>query len=148
VDLFGQLNLSGTEQLLVGVRPLDEERLGSRSFSGYDFRDGSAINAVNAEIQTLFFEADFDELFPRLDPLDLHPCDVSFAIGRQPLVAQQGLLVNEDRIDAIAMTRNHVTGCGIQNLRISGVYTWNEVNRSDNRSGPSTRLYAILTEAD
>ena len=147
LDLFGQLNLSGSERLLVGFRPFDEEQQETRVFSGYDFVRGRTINALNTQAQTLFFEGEFDELFPFLDPLDQYPFDFSFAVGRQPLTVQQGLLINEDRIDAIALTRDHLALWGMQNLRISGIYAWDEVNRSDNRHDPSSRLYALLAEA-
>ncbi|HSG72460.1 MAG TPA: hypothetical protein VLA12_18760, partial [Planctomycetaceae bacterium] len=39
LDLFAQLNLSGTERILLGVRPLDEERWAMRRFSSYDFEN-------------------------------------------------------------------------------------------------------------
>lgn len=143
----GQLNLSGTERVLVGMRPLDQERRRSRRFSGYDFRTADAIEGANAELQSLFFEGDLAELFPAAPFVPLSS-QLSFAVGRMPLIAQQGLLINEDRLDAVTMTRNGVAGWGFQNLRVAGVYAWKGVNRNDNSRDPASRLYAVLSEAD
>ncbi|MCH8284337.1 MAG: hypothetical protein IIC20_07155, partial [Chloroflexi bacterium] len=44
-------------------------------------------------------EGDFGEIFPRLDPLDSEQLDIGFSVGRMPLLAQQGLFINEDKID-------------------------------------------------
>lgn len=152
LDLFGQLNLSGTERLLVGLRPLDEETGAGRAFTGYDLRDGDSLDAWNAEIQTLFFEGDFGEIFPNLDPYDTKALDYGFSVGRQPMSFQQGLLLNEDRIDALTITRNTLNGGGILNFRGSFVYAWNEVNRHNLLGGnPDDRdgqLIGFFTETD
>ena len=100
LDLFGQLNLTGTERVLVGIRPLDNENVNRRRFTGYDFRNGRSIDAWNVNVQTLFFEGDFGEIFPNIDPFDFLAQDYGFSVGRQPMSFQQGLLVNEDMIDA------------------------------------------------
>ncbi|MDA1050289.1 MAG: hypothetical protein O3C40_07390 [Planctomycetota bacterium] len=153
LDLFGQLNLSGTERLLVGVRPLDEETSGRRDFTGYDFNDGNWTDGTNAKMQTLFFEGDFGELFPNLDPYDTRMLDYGFSIGRMPLLAQQGLLINEDMIDAVTVTRNTLSGHGNLNLRATGVYSWRGINRNSpvgrpNDFDPNSKMVAILTESD
>ena len=64
LDLFTQLNLSGTERILFGLRPLDEQQGSRRDFTGYDLRNGDERDGWNADVQTLFFEGDFGELFP------------------------------------------------------------------------------------
>ena len=154
LDLFGQLNLSGTERVLLGLRPLDEELRDRRQFSSVDFRDGSSIDGFNAEIQTLFFEGDFGELFPGLDPYDVLRLDYGFSVGRMPLLAQQGLLINEDRLDAITVTKNTLFTKRILNLRVTGVYGWGSVNRNSpdfgvpNTEDDNSRLVALLTESD
>lgn len=153
LDLFGQVNLTGTERILVGLRPLDEESSGSRRFSGYDFRNGNSIDGLNTNLQTLFFEGDFGELFPRLDPYDTRLLDYGFSIGRMPLLAQQGLLINEDMIDAATVTRNSLSGHGNLNLRTTGVYSWRGINRNSptgraNEFDPASQMVAILTESD
>ena len=153
LDLFGQLNLSGTERVLVGMRPFDEETNAIRNFTGYDFNDGKWTDGTNAKIQTLFFEGDLGELFPRLDPDDTKMLDYGFSIGRMPLLAQQGLLITEDMIDAVTVTRNTLSGHGNLNLRATGVYSWRGINRnsptgSPNDFDPSSKMVAILTESD
>ncbi|MCA9232163.1 MAG: hypothetical protein KDA57_16060 [Planctomycetales bacterium] len=154
LDLFGQLNLSGTERVLAGLRPADEELVDGRRFSSLDLRDGSSINGFNSELQTLFFEGDFGELFPYLDPHDVLRLDYGFSVGRMPLLAQQGLLINEDRIDAVTVTRNTLFTKRISNLRMTGVYAWGGVHRNSadfgipNTEDRNSHLLALLTESD
>ncbi len=152
LDLFAQLNLSGTERVLVGLRPFDEERNDARNFSGYDFRN-TWTDGWNSHFQTLFFEGDFGEIFPRLDPYDSHLLDFGFSVGRMPLLAQQGLLINEDMIDAVTVTRNTLNGHGNLNFRMTGVYAWRGINRNSingmgNDFDAASKMVAILTESD
>jgi hypothetical protein len=153
LDLFGQVNLSGTERVLIGLRPLDEEYDNRREFASYDFRNGDWIDGGNADFQTLFFEGDFGEVFPFLDPYDSYFLDYGFSVGRMPLIAQQGLLLNEDRTDSVTLTRNTLNGLGNLNLRVSGVYSWNQLNRNSptgrpNTIDPDSQMFALLTESD
>jgi hypothetical protein len=148
LDLFGQLNLSGTERLLVGLRPLDRERGNRRTFASYDFRGGDWIDGANTDLQTFFFEGDFGEIFPNLDPYDFGTLDYGFSVGRQPMLFQQGLLVNEDLIDAVTVTRNTLSGSGNLNLRITGVYAHREVHRNNNQPDPDSQLIGLFTESD
>ena len=66
------LQLSGSERLLVGVRALDD---GGR-FTSYFFEhpdptlDGEFRDEVDADLEFLFFEGDFGEIFPNLDKED------------------------------------------------------------------------------
>lgn len=153
LDVFAQLNLSGTERVLLGMRPLDEETRTSRNFTGYDYVNGNSLDGWNADIQTLFFEGDFGEVFPRLDPYDTGRLDYGFSVGRMPLLAQQGLLINEDRLDAVTATRNTVYGNGLLNLRTTGVFAWNSIHRNSAVGLPNTldsdsNMVALLTESD
>lgn len=148
LDLFGQVNLSGTERLLVGIRPFDEEQGSRRTFTGYDFRNGQTIDGWNVDVQTLFFEGDFGEIFPRLDPFDTAALDYGFSVGRQPMSFQQGLLINEDLIDAVTVTRNTLSGNGILNLRATGVYAWNSITRNNNQQDHNAQLVGLFTETD
>jgi hypothetical protein len=153
LDLFGQVNFSGTERILVGLRPLDEELATRREFTSHDFNTGRSLDGWNADFQTLFFEGDFGEIFPWLDPYDSRLTDFGFAVGRMPLLAQQGLLINEDMIDALTITRNTLNGHGNLNLRTTGVYAWNRLNRNSPTTAPNTldpdsQMVALLTESD
>ncbi|GAB4547997.1 MAG: hypothetical protein Tsb0013_08240 [Phycisphaerales bacterium] len=149
LDLFANLQLSGTERILVGMRPLDR---GTR-FSGYYFNpDEADINEgwhgeLNAEITTLFFEGDFGEIFPNIDPDDSVPLDFGFSIGRQPLFYQEGILIN-DTIDAIGVTKNNIFPKGFSNLQLTFLYGWAEINRDDNDRKANQHLFGFFTEAD
>lgn len=153
LDLFGQLNLSGTERVLVGVRPLDQELGFRRDFTSYDFRNGNSIDGWNSDIQTLFFEGDFGEVLPFLDPYDLRFLDYGFSVGRMPILAQQGFLINEDMIDALTVTRNTLSGHGNLNLRVTGVFAWDSINRNSptlasNDFSNTSKMVGLLTESD
>ena len=152
LDLFTQLNLSGTERILFGLRPLDEQQGSRRDFTGYDLRNGDERDGWNADVQTLFFEGDFGELFPRLDWDEELSLDLGFSVGRQPISFQQGLLVNEDMIDALTVTRNTLNGNGNLNLRATGVYAWNSVNRHSqagtNVDDSDDQMIGLFTESD
>ena len=105
------------------------------------------------KLQTLFFEGDVGELFPNVDPYDSRLLDVGFSIGRMPLLAQQGLLINEDMIDAATVTRNTLNGFGNLNFRATGVFSWRGVNRNGtqgqgNAYDPGSKMVALLTESD
>lgn len=157
LNLFTQLNLTGTERVVLQMRPLDDEintpggRLG-REFNSYDLQDGDWIDGWNAEPNSLFFEGDFGELFPHLDYHDTMQLDYGFTVGRQPLLAQQGLLINEDMLDAVTVTRNTLSGNGNLNLRMTGVFAWNRVSRPSTTGGPfndaNGKMFALLTESD
>ena len=135
VDLFGNLALTGSERLVFGLRPADRTDLtGRRRFSGYTFA-GPSGNGFNPQfsldwgtVSHLFFEGDFGELFPNLDPDDRRGLDFGLSVGRQPITFQEGLLIN-DFIDAVGVTRNSLRGSGVVNLRITGLYGWNEIHR-------------------
>ncbi len=149
LDLFGNLQLSGTERLLVGVRPLDEDgRFTRYTFEPSNAPDGDGWESeVNAEITTLFLEGDFGEVFPGLDSRDSKGLDWGFSIGRQPLLFQDGLLIN-DRIDALGITRNTLLPSGASNLRTTGLIGWNEIHRDDNREDDDALLIGLFNEID
>ena len=149
LDLFANLQLSGTERILVGMRPLDR---GTR-FSGYYFNPDEADidegwhGELNAEITTLFFEGDFGEVFPNIDPDDSQPLDFGFSIGRQPLFYQEGILIN-DTIDAIGITKNNIFPEGFSNLQLTFLYGWANIHRDDNDRKNDQHLFGLFTEAD
>lgn len=148
LDLFGQLNLTGTERLLIGLRSLDQELKSSREFTSYDFRRGQWIDGWNTDIQTLFFEGDIGEIFPNLDPYDVKEWDLGFSVGRQPMLFQQGLLINEDMIDAVTVTRNTLSGNGALNIRSTFAYAQNNINRNNNVHDNEAQLIGLFTETD
>ena len=147
LDLFGNLYLSGTERFLIGLRPFDHDG----EFSGYTFGGGSKrkgwVDELNLEPQTLFFEGDFGELFPFLDPLDKHNLDYQFSIGRQPLLLQDGMMAN-DTIDGIGITRHNIYLLGASNTRLTAWFGLNEVNRGDMSEDEEAHLYAVSSAFD
>ena len=145
LDLFAQLYLTSTERVLIGVRPFDHN---ASNYLGYRFHPNEdGTGRLNANITTLFFEGDFGEIFPNLDFYDRKGLDIGFAIGRQPISFQEGIMIN-DTIDAIGITQNSLRPDGTSNLRITGLYGWNSVNRSNNVEDNSTNLYGLFSEAD
>ena len=147
LDLFGQLSLTPTERVVIGFRPLDQ----NGRFSGYTFSPDAlrgTVNELNAEIDTLYFEGDFGELFPKLDPKDSKGLDYGFGVGRMPVIAQDGMLVG-DPIDSAGVVRNTMRPRGTSNLRVTGMFGWGNVHRGgDNVEDPSARLYALFSEVD
>ena len=134
IDLFGNLALTGSERFVVGLRPADQtDPDGLRRFSGYRTTPSGAgafghqFNLDWDTVTHLFFEGDFGELFPNLDPDDRRGLDLGLSVGRQPIAFQEGLLIN-DFIDAVGVTRNSLRG-GPVNLRFTGLYGWNQINR-------------------
>ena len=169
IDLFGNLALTGSERFVFGLRPADQtDPAGLRRFSGYAAAGTGAAGfsqQLNLDWDTvthLFFEGDFGELFPDLDPDDRRGLDLGLSVGRQPIEFQDGLLI-DDFIDAFGVTRNSLRPGGAVNLRITGLYGWNQINRHTpllrgavgssglsmgNLEGDRTRLVGAFTEID
>ncbi len=162
LDLFFNLQLSGSERLVVSFRTFDQ---GGR-FSGYTFEspdpalDGQFQDEFDGEIESLFFEGDFGEIFPNLDRRDNKSFDYGFSVGRQHLLFQEGMLI-QDTIDAVGITRNTLLPTNTSNFRLTFLYGWNEVNRggadSSITSGPlsggnpedrAAQMFALLTSTD
>ncbi|MAG58592.1 MAG: hypothetical protein CMJ83_20070 [Planctomycetes bacterium] len=147
LDLFANLSFTGTERILFGIRPLDDD---ADPFTGYYFSpDGTDgwKNGFDARVETLFFEGEFAEIFPGLDESDESPLDLGFAVGRQPLLFQEGMLI-DDTIDAVGITRNTLAWLGASNLRLTALWGWNDVNRNDNDRDQSAHLFGLFSEAD
>ncbi len=147
LDLFGNLQLTQTERILIGFRPIDFR---GQQFSGYaigpDSIDGWE-QGFNGRITTLFFEGDFGEIFPNLDSDDSGILDFGFALGRQPLVIQNGILI-DDTVDGFGLVRNTLLPAGFANLRLTFFYAWNNIHRANRAADGGAELYALFTEAD
>lgn len=147
LDLFANLQLSGTERFLLGIQPLHD----SGQFSGYvwepDSRDGWE-NGLNLDITTLFFEGEFGEIFPNLDPEDTGSYDLGFAVGRQLIFFQEGMMF-DDTIDSVGITRDTVFIPGASvDTRITALFGWNEIHRDDNNDANSAYVVGLFTETD
>ncbi|MAG57417.1 MAG: hypothetical protein CMJ83_14085 [Planctomycetes bacterium] len=147
LDIFANLQLSGTERILFGMRPFDRD--GNR-FSGYVFeperRDGWE-NGFEARVETLFFEGDIGEMFPNLDQDDSGITDFGFSVGRQPMRLQEGLFL-DDTIDSVGIIRNTLKPGDSSNLRFTGFWGWNDVNRGNNVRDRTADIFGLFTEAD
>lgn len=150
LDLFANLQLSGTERILLGLQPIHE----GNAFTGIQIKNGNqnseGIENYNAKVQTLFFEGDIAELFPGWDKNDFKANDLGFSIGRQPLFFQDGFIIN-DRIDALGLTRNNLRFSGIPwlvSLRVTGVYAWDNIHRDDNQESQQTQLFGLFSQWD
>ena len=152
LDLFTQLNLSGTERLLLGLRPFDREKYSQRRYTSYDFTAGQYIDGINIIPQTLLFEGDFGEIFPNLDPFDTQAIDYGFSIGRQPVFVQSGIFIAADFLDAVSVTRNTLAGNGVLNSRMTFMFAPGSVHRNDGLSyyvlARDAQMYAVFTETD
>ena len=134
-DFFANLQLTATEKFVLGIRPLDKNRGGQ--FSGYRFEgqvgdeDEGFLDFTNANIRTLFGEGDFGSLLPNLDKQGTTWLDFGYTVGRQPLIFQDGILLNDTQ-DAVGIVRNNVRLPGVSNLRSSLLYSWDSVSRGAN----------------
>ncbi len=151
-DVAFNLQLTATERIVIGFTPLHDEGL----FTNYQFQpsDGEGFqDELNADIQQLWFEGDFGELFPNLQRRDdderlEHGLDYGFSIGRQPLSFQDGMLIN-DTIDAVGIVRNNLQLFGASpSTRLTFLFGWNEVNRNDNDEDNDANLFGIFGETD
>lgn len=146
MDLFTNLRLTGTERIVLGLRPFDQ----GGQFTRYTFEPETSedfYDETNAEVERLFFEGDFSELFPRLGRNGGQPRQLGFVIGRQPLFIQEGIMIN-DSVDAFGITRNNFPVRGTSNFRVSALVAWNQVHRNNNTEDPTAELYGLFTEWD
>ena len=147
MDLYANLQLTGTEKILLGLRPFDNN-LPSR-FTRYTF-DGSNEdfnNELNLDIETLFFEGDIGSLLPKLDRAGIKPIDFGFTVGRQPFTFQEGIILN-DTVDAVGFVRNNLVFPNTSNLRIAGLWAWDRLDRNDRNRGTDPNMYGLFVFAD
>ena len=152
LDLFGNLYLTQTERVVVGFRPVDQDG----SFTGVTFRspDPESLpeefsSELNGDLETLFFEGDLGEIFPNFDKDDNSGWDVYFSVGRQPLAFQDGMLLNENSMDMVGLTRANVP-MGVS-TRITGVAGWGGVSRrgdGESFEDLDASLFGLFTEID
>ena len=148
LDLWAQLNLTGTERFVLEMRPLDKERDSKRIYTRVDFQTGQVVNGTNYDPETFFFEGDFGEIFPGLDPFDTKQIDYGFSIGRQPVLIQEGILINADQLDAFTVTRNTLNRNDLLNLRSTFMVAWDRVHRNNDIYDGSAKLFGLYNELD
>lgn len=147
LDITANLQLSGTERVVLGITPLHDGGDFTRYvFEGESSQEGGH-SATGAHVSTFFTEFELAELFPNLDRTDQYPLDIGFAVGRQKIEFQDSFLVN-DTIDSIGIVKNNLLFPGISNTRITFLYGWNEIHRGNNVLDDKARLYGLFTSYD
>jgi hypothetical protein len=155
LDLYGNLQLTGSERVLVGIRPLDDGEFakpGNARYTGYQFspsndNEGWVDDRFNSRITTLFFEGDLGQILGNVDPMDHDQLDIGFSVGRQPLLYQNGLFIN-DNVDAIGITRNSFLPPGGSNLQITAVYAWGQISSNDGINHDDRGLAGLFFTSD
>ncbi len=151
LDLFASLNLTSTERVLIGFRPLDEEgRFSGYTFSAPEGEEGNegSNNELNFEVTTLFAEGDIGELLPILDWNDSAGLDIGFSVGRQDIQFQDGMLIN-DNIDAVGATKINLRTGDVGNHRSTLLWGFGELNRANlPDEDDSATLFGFLNEID
>ena len=151
LDLFANLQLSGTERIVFGVSPLHDRDLGG--FSGYVFSPDSQegfVDELNFEVDTLFFEGDLAEIFPKIDVFDRSMNDVGFTVGRQNVIFGDGFIVN-DNMDGFGLSKNNIrfkNNPHIVNWRTSFFFGFNGVNRGDNQPDDDSKFFGWFNQID
>ena len=147
LSLFANLQLTHTEKLVVGIRPLDRNAF--NRFTRVQLNDsfGSSKFEANADIRTFFFEGDFGSLFPGLDKKGTKPIDYGFSVGRQALTFQNAIMINET-VDSVGVVRNNIRFAGISGMRSTALYGWGELNRSDARLNRSSDMFGFFNSID
>jgi len=158
LDIFGNLQLTGTERIVIGLMPLDKrEKL---QFTGYSFDpesdprgagiDNGWVNGFNANVTTAFFEGEFGSVFRGIrgwEPENYKKWDVGFSVGRQPIAYQEGMLIN-DFVDAVGITANSIPVKGGSNLQITGLWGFGELNADNNLEQGGRDLFGLFTSMD
>jgi hypothetical protein len=143
-DLYANLQLSGTEKLIIGFRPLDRNKF--TEFSRYGWSSENEFSdETNGRIRTLFFEGDLGSIFSKLDPPGMTPLDYGFSVGRQQLNFQDGIMIN-DIVDSVGVVRNNLHLPGVSNLRVTSIYGWGELDTS--RPDPRAQIVGLFLAAD
>lgn len=145
LDLFANLQLSGTERILIGIQPLQDEGRFSRYVWEPTSEEGWTSESSN-KLTTFFFEGEIGEIFPNLDPADKLPLDIGFSVGRWGIDLQDGMLAN-DKMDAVGLTKFFPVK-GTATTRLTLLHGWGELHRDDNVLADHTKLYGISAEAD
>lgn len=146
LDLFFNAQMTATERLLLGFSPLRRDT----KFTGYRREPGESefFSEFNLDVTTLFFEGEFGEIFPNLDPRDTGALDVGFSVGRQPLLIQEGMMIN-DTLDSFGVTRDTIVLPGLApDMRLTALFGWSNLHRDNNIEDDDAYLLGLFSETD
>ena len=127
MDLFANLQLSGTERILAHVRPMDRKGQFAGRVLGPDSMESDWKAEWDADFETIFFEGDLGEMFPLMDPQDSGSGDLAFVVGRFPVEFQNGYLVR-DEMTAIGLSQDNIQMEGSSGIRIAGLWAFDHIN--------------------
>ncbi len=144
-NLFLNMTLSGTERILLGISPLTRQN-GPKTRQTFE-PEAEFKNENNLRLATAFFEGELTEMFPKLDFDGRLPLDYEIAFGRQALVIQGGMLIN-DTMDSVAVTRSTIPFPGANFGRVAAYMAWNNVNRSNNIDDDKGELYGLFSSVE
>ena len=144
-NLNFNLKLSGTERLFLQIQPLNK----NGAFTGYTFRpdDEDFENQLNLDLTALFFEGEFGEIFPNINPDDSTALDIGFSVWRQQIFFQEGMMFN-DVIDSVGVTRDTIILPGVIDTRVTVLFGWGNLNRDDNEIDRDAKVLGLFMESD
>ncbi|WP_309400812.1 hypothetical protein [Cerasicoccus maritimus] len=143
LDVYGNVNFTPTERFLIGFTPLDRDG----SFSGYQWKPkGDWLDAINGNVELLFFEGRLTSIFPGLLESDIN-WNYDFSVGRQALSYQDGLLL-DDTIDSFGVTRTSLFLLGSAGTTITGLVGWDNIYRGagSNVEDKGASLFGLFTQ--
>ena len=146
LDLTFNLKFTPTERVVLGISPMSL----NGDNTGFLFQSGNNPkfeNAIGPNVQALFFEGEYGEIFPRLDPHDNKGYDVGFAVGRQPAQFQGGIMLDAP-IDGLSVTRDTIMIPNVTpDTRVSAL-VGRVPRRSDRQTDNTAYMAGLFTETD
>ena len=148
MDLFANLQLSGTERVLAHLRPMDSGgQFAGRTLSPPAAEDGWQTE-WDADFETIFFEGDLGEMFPLLDPDDRGQGDIGFVVGRFPVEFQNGYMVR-DEMTAVGLAQTNIQMEGSSGIRVAGLLAFDDVDEPDStRDKRDVDLFGLFVEGN
>ncbi len=147
LNVFANLQLTGTERVLMHVRPLDHKG----KYTRFQYSPGETEEHVedNLDLRLFFAEAEFGELFPQLDPDDSGRLDIGLSLGLQPLFFQNGILLN-DNVVAAGIAQKSIILPGTSGARAAFMYGWDDIHMGNTMrdKNDGAELYGLFMEAD
>ena len=144
LDVYFDFRLTGTERISMGFFPLHQ----GGSYTRYRLQpDEEFEDESNGDVATLFFEGELSEMFPGLDYKGTRALDYNIALGRQPILIQDGFII-KDIMDSFAVTRSTMPIPGTSYARFSMLYGWDEIDRSNYLTDERAHLMGLSTSID
>jgi hypothetical protein len=146
LNLDMDAQFTATERIHMFVRPIDK----NGSFTRYDV-DGPVkdkfIHQLDFNIDTLFFEGDLGAIRQGLTG-STNPYDLPFALGRVPIVTQNGVWI-EDAFDgaAFSITAKNIPSLDVSNTDLMFFTGFNKVTTAAD-PGDKAKVFGLAGFAD